>query len=96
MIALFAAWFAWHVRPWRQGLQMIILPVLVCGWQWVEPWWMGGSYFDFVETYRYLKSSENSVHGFSLRDRLEQILLMPAVVPSLLVVIPGFLGLWAD
>jgi len=96
LIALFAGWFSWHVRPWRQGLQMMVLPVIACCWQWVEPWWMGGSYFDFVETYRYLKSSENRVHGFALGDRLEQLLLMPAVVPSLLVVIPGFLGLWAD
>ncbi|MFZ4627233.1 MAG: ArnT family glycosyltransferase [Blastocatellia bacterium] len=95
LIALFAGWFGWHVRPRRQGLQMMILPVIACLWQWVEPWWMGGSYFDFVETYRSLKSSENRVHGFSLIDRLGQIFLMPAVVPSLLVVIPGFLGLWA-
>lgn len=96
LIALFAGWFAWHVRPWRQGLQMMLLPVLATSWQLLEPWWMGGSYFDFVETYRFLKSSENQVHGFSLVDRLKQIVLMPAVAPSLVVVVPGFLGLWAD
>ncbi|HYL98101.1 MAG TPA: hypothetical protein VEZ90_04040 [Blastocatellia bacterium] len=94
LAALFLAWAAIKIRRFRVVAYMLAFPALLLAWYFIEPVLHGHSYFEYANFVRQAKAGENLVQGFTLKDCLIQWVLMPAGVPSLLVVIPGFYALW--
>ena len=94
LLGLFVIWYAIKVRKAKPIAAFSILPVAMAAWHFIEPWLHGHSYFEYASFVRAAKAGENLVQGVTLKNCLEMWVLMPAGVPSLLVVIPGLYGLW--
>lgn len=94
LLGLFLIWYALNVKNRKMILVFAALPVCVSAWHFIEPLLSGHSYFEYVAHVRQAKAGENLVQGFTLKDCLYQWVMMPAVVPSLFIVLPGFYGLW--
>ena len=94
ILGLFLVWLAISTRDYKLMLSFGLLPVCVAAWAVLEPTLNGGSFFDYVSVSKGIKASENQLQGLTLRDCLYQWVIMPASVPSIFVVIPGFYGLW--
>ncbi len=94
VLGLFLGWYALNARSPRLILAFAALPLLASAWHFVEPWLSGHSYFDYAGQVGAMKAGENAAQGVGLKDALKQWVLIPAVAPSLLVVLPGLYGLW--
>jgi hypothetical protein len=94
ILGLFLVWFAISTRDRRLTLIFALLPVCVAVGAVLEPTLNGGSFLDLISASKGIKANENQLQGFTLRDCLFQWVIMPASVPSIFVVIPGFYGLW--
>jgi hypothetical protein len=94
VLGLFLVWFAVSTKNRKLLLWFALLPVCAAGWALLEPMLTGGSFLDYVAAAKGIKAGENQLQGFTLRDCLYQWVIMPASVPSLFVIIPGFYGLW--
>lgn len=94
ILGLFLIGFVINTRDRKLILLFALLPVCAAIWGVLEPSINGGSFFDYISISKSLKASENQLQGFTLRDCLCQWVMMPASVPSLFVIVPGFYGLW--
>jgi dolichyl-phosphate-mannose-protein mannosyltransferase len=94
LLVLFGAWLLLQTRRPALLVAFLALPLAAALVHLVEPWLAGRSYFDFSAEVRAMKLGENAVQGVGLREVLQQWVIMPAVTPSLVVVLPGLAGLW--
>lgn len=94
LFALFGLWHLMNVRRFPVILAFALLPLCVSLVHFVEPALKGQSYFQTAAIVKSMKADENVIQGFTLIDCLKQWITMPAVVPSLFVVLPGLYGLW--
>jgi len=94
LLAMFTLWLALRSRRVSVVAAFAVIPVCLAAWYFIEPWMQGHSYFEYASFVKSAKAGENLVQGFTLKDCLIQWVLMPACVPSLLVVVPGLYGLW--
>jgi len=94
LLAMYSVWFSLRSRKVSLVAAFAAIPFCVAAWYFIEPWMQGHSYFEYANFVKSAKAGENLVRGFTLKDCLVQWVLMPASVPSLLVVVPGLYGLW--
>ncbi len=94
ILGLFLVWLAISTRNRKLIFLFALMPVCAAAWTVLEPTFNGGSFLDYVTASKNIKASENQLQGFTLKDCLYQWVLMPASVPSLFVIVPGFYGLW--
>lgn len=94
LVGLFFFWYLLNAKHWRLVFWFALAPAIASSWHFIEPWLNGHSYFEYSATYAEMKAGENITQGLTLKDRLFQIVLIPAAAPSLFVILPGLYGLW--
>ncbi len=94
ILGLFLLWGLIRLRNSKLILSFALIPLCAAAWNFIEPWMNGKSYFDYSAMVADMKAGENVALGITLLDGVKQWVMMPAAVPSVFVVIPGFYGLW--
>lgn len=94
ILGLFLLWGLIRLREPKLILGFALIPLCAAAWNFIEPWMNGKSYFDYCLMVTNMKAGENAALGITRLDGVKQWVMMPAAVPSVFVVIPGFYGLW--
>ena len=94
ILGLFLLWYLIRLRKPMLLLSFALIPLCAAAWNFIEPWMNGKSYFDYGLLVTNMKAGENAALGVTRLDAIKQWVIMPAAVPSVFVVIPGFYGLW--
>jgi hypothetical protein len=94
LLVMFSLWVALRTRKASLVVAFAAIPVCLGAWYFIEPLTQGHSYLEYANFVKSAKAGENLVQGFTLKDCLVQWVLMPAAIPSLLIVLPGLYALW--
>lgn len=94
LLVMFSSWFALRTRKASLVAAFAVIPVCLAAWYFIEPLLQGHSYLEYANFVRSAKAGENLIQGFALKDCLVQWVLMPAAIPSLLIVVPALCALW--
>ena len=94
LLGVFLIWYGLNVKNRKAVLLFAAVPALAAAWNFIEPWLKGHSYFEYAAAVAQMKAGESLAQGITIRDSVIQWVMMPAAVPSLLVVIAGLWGLW--
>jgi hypothetical protein len=94
LLVMFSLWFALRTRKASLVGAFAVIPLCLAAWYFIEPMIQGHSYLEYAQFVRSAKAGENLIQGFTLKDCLVQWVLMPAAIPSLLIVLPGLYALW--
>ena len=94
LLAVFLVWYAINVKSRRIVLMFAAMPLCAAAWNFIEPLMSGHSYFEYAAEVAQMKAGENLTQGVTLIDCLKQWVLIPAVAPSVIVVVPGLVWLF--
>ena len=94
LLVMFSLWFALRTRKPSVVAAFAAIPVCLAAWYFIEPLLQGHSYLEYANFVKAAKAGENLIQGFTLKDCLVQWVLMPAAIPSVLIVLPGLYALW--